>query len=924
MNTLLAATATLVWLGSGYVAAIHLADTRSATRLEVATLAGALGLVILAGASLLGVMPRPVIAAVAIALAVGIPAYLYRFYRGVLDRALREGRGIGAVPHPPAAAAVPGRADPGHADPRSTDAGPTDAGPAAARGDGDRAAHPETPPGDPERGARRPAASVWPAILLVAAVAASFRFVNLGYSELQGDEARAVLMAHELGRSRSPEILLLHKKGPLEVVLPAGTLRLGDGREGTARLPFAIAGFLGVLAVLALGTRLWGFRAGFVAAMLLAVDGYLIAFARIVQYQSLVFLFSALAVWCAWRFHQRAPDGDRLLLVAGLCLGFGSWAHYEMVFAAPPVAWLALARGRAERWPARTWVRRLAPPALLALAVAAAFYVPFARHPHFAETRAYILERRVGSPPYNMLGDFFQRASFYNASYYVALMGAALVATVIARLRSAWGWAGAALGLAWAAAFGVLVARPAWFAFGPADADPRRSLAILVFLPVAVAVFAAPRVDARWRAVWLWLLGPFFAAGFLVQKPHTHFYTLLPAWALLVGWGVDRGLRRLAALPRADVTRPAATLAGAALVAVFALHQWWVFVNHTPEYKRVFPRARLAGYWQPFGDTPPRGGYFGFPYRAGWNSVRALFEAGVLSGDYDSNEEPLITGWYTAGAPRCAGRPRYHLVAWNPQDAVDLPLAAIERDYHPHTIIRVNGQPKLWVWDREPVPGGPVTIEDGPAAAAAWRQARGGTAAPIPIRRDRSIPVAQALELPVPESPRDVRFGHRIRLRGADFPLASEAAGALAEDPADDPAAAAGAAPGAIAPPFARVRGPLPGDLGVTLLWEAYAPVDRDYSVFVHVVDAAGQTVAQSDGWPGCGAEATHAWAVGAVHVDPRVVDLPEPLPPGRYTVRAGLYDPATGERLPAREGTADHTDAATLWAFELTAGDKP
>lgn len=883
MNTLVAAAATLVWLGAGYVAAIHLADTRSTTRLERAALAGGLGLVVLAGATLLGVLPRPVAAAVAVVLAVAIPRYLYRFYRDVLDRALREG--------------------------------PTPDTPADSRS----APLPQHRGWGPGGGGRAADALHLPAILLLVAVAAFFRFAHLGYSELQGDEARAVLMAHEMGRTRSPEILLLHKKGPLEVVLPAGTLRLGDWREGTARLPFAVAGFLGVLAVLALGTRLWGFRAGFVAAMLLAVDGYLIAFARIVQYQSVVFLCSVLAVWCAWRFHQRAPDGDRMLLLAGLCLGFGSWAHYEMVFAAPPVAWLALARGRAERWPAREWVRRLAPAALLALAVAAAFYVPFVRHPHFAETRAYILERRVGSPPFNMLGDYFRRASFYNASYYVMLMGGALAAVAVARLRAGWGRAGAALGLAWAAAFTVLVARPGWFEIGPADADPRRSLALLVFLPIAAAIFAAPRIDTRWRAVWLWLVGPFFAASFLVQKPHTHFYTLLPAWALAVGWGVDRGLTHLEAGAPVALARRAAPLVGAALVAVFALHQWWVFVNHAPEYKRVFPAARLGGYWQPFGDTPPRGGYFGFPYRAGWNTVRALFESGALSGDYDSNEEPLITGWYTGGAPRCAGRPRYHLVAWNPQDAVDLPLEAIERDYHLHTTIRVNGQPKLWVWDREPVPGGPTTLDEDPATATPWRLSAGAPAAGSPAGaaapgRDRSVPVAQALDLPVPEVPRDVRFGHRIRLRGVDLPLASEAAGAPVGTRAGSRAARQGDPPPV-------VRAPLPGALGVTLLWEAYAPVDRDYSVFVHVVDAAGNTVAQSDGWPVCGTEPTHGWEVGDVHLDPRVVDLPPSLAPGRYTVRAGLYDPATGERLPAREGQADHTDAAELWAFELAAG---
>jgi len=783
----------------------------------------------------------------------------------------------------------------------------------------------------------------WPralAVLALIAVTGFFRFANLGYSELQGDEARAVLMAHELRRSGDAEVLLLHKKGPLEILLPAALMFRGDLGETTARLPFAVAGFLGVLAVLVLGARWWGARAGWVAAMLLALDGYLIAFARIVQYQSVVFLCSVLAVGCAWRFYRRAADGDRALALAGLLVGLGTWAHYEMVFALPPVAWLALARAREEGWGARAALRRFAPAALLLAGVAALFYLPFVRHPHFAATSAYILDRRVGNPPYNMLADFFDRASFYNASYYVVAMAAALAAVVAARLRGAWGRGGTILAAAWLGALGVLAARPEWFAIGPAGADPPRSLAVLVFAPVGIALLADARADAPWRAALLWLAGPFLAAGFLVQKPHTHFYTMLPAWALVVGWGADRGLAFVKDRGGRAAAWAIALVAGAGLFAVLAVHQYVVFIRHTPEYKRVYPEARLPGYWVPFGDEPPRGGYFGFPYRAGWNTVRALFEVGGLSGDYDSNEEPLITGWYTGGAPRCPGRPRYYIVAWRPQDAEDIPLSDVERDYHLHLVIRVGGMDKLWVYDREPVPGGPITLDDDPAAIYDWLTFVPGFEGPGPgggpSRPGRSVPVAQSLALPLPEVARDARFGDAIQLAGADFPLLSEAAGALAwEAPADDAGRggdaigdleSVGGGPGNTAPVPVLRRPFADNVLGVTLVWEALGAVDRDYSVFVHLVDAGGRTVAQSDGWPDCGRSATSAWRTGEVRYDPRTLPLPGDLPEGRYTVRAGLYDPADGERLAVQEGLGAPRDAVDLWAFDLAdeAGGAP
>ncbi len=862
MSASLSLVVTILWLAAGFIALAHWVRTKDLDWAEWAVLSGGLGLVILTGLTLLGLLPRPLAVASALALMLALPVYLYFYYQRLF-----------------ASAAQP-------ADRRLT--------------------------------GRQSAL----ALTLLLGIAAFFRFTYLGYSEFQGDEARAALMAHELGRSGSPEVLLLHKKGPLEVLLPATPIRWGDLSERSARLPFAIAGLLGVLGVLGLGTRLWNPRAGWIAALLLAIDGYLIAFARIVQYQSVVFLFSVLAVWCAWRFYQRAADGGRYLTLAGLLVGLGTWAHYEMIFALPPVAWLVLARGHAERWDARAAVRHLWLPLALMLGVTALFYVPFVRHPHFSETSAYILERRVGGGlPYNMLGDYFNRASFYNAGYYVIFMALALVAVIVARLRVAWGRVGLVLAAAWLIAFSVLALRPDLFVIGGAGGMataaaagiPPRSLAVLVFLPVFVALILAPRTGAKWRALLLWFAGPFFAASFFVQKPHTHFYTLLPAWGLMVGWGLDHGLGWLEGRFEPRLVRIGAALAGSLLFVVFALHQYVVFIRHDPEYKRVYPEARLPGYWTPFGDEPPRGGYFGFPYRAGWNTVRALVESGLVSGDYDSNEELLITGWYTNGAPRCTGGdepptlPRYYMVAWRPQDAEEIPLDVIEKDYHLAFVVESGGMDKLKIYDRQPVEGVPLRLKDDPAEVYGWVGAVADLAGPgiepvIPPP-GRSIPVAQALELPLPEVHREARLGDAVRLLGADFPLASEAFGALEW----------ASAPGT---PVV-VHGVPAGGLGVTLVWQAEAPLDRDLLVFIHVVDAEGRTIAQSDGVPGCGQNLTRGWRPGEIIFDPHAVALPPDLPAGVYTVRAGLYNPADGTRLPVSEGGAT-SDAVTLWSFEL------
>ncbi len=942
---MIALLVTTLWLAAGALALAHLLRLRGLDLCELLSLPVAIGLSGLLLASALPLLPSPWSIVLLLAFLILLPFYLYRDYRRRLEEiSARYAAESGDAGDDPVddASELASAIEADEEDPASGVAGGEPRGQADAR--------------DPWPLGPKPSGLRVAALALLLILAGWLRLAHLGYAEFQGDEARAMLMAHEIGRSNDPEALLRHKKGPAEVLLPSAGLRLGDLSEGGARLPFALAGLAAVLLVWALGARLFGSRAGWLAALLVALDGYLVAFSRIVQYQSVVLLFSVAAVWCAWRFHRRARDGDRCLILAGLLLGLGSWAHYEMIFAAPPVAWLVLSRAWREGWSARRWLRQAGPPLALAAIVCGSFYLPFALHEQFGQTWTYIAERRVGGGmPYNMLGDWFTRASFYNASYYVAGIALVLVAVVVSRLAAAWGRAGRALGGLWLLGLAVVVLRPEWLEIGPAEADPPRSLALLVFLPVLAALLAAPGLDARWRMLLLWLAGPFLAAAFLVQKPHTHFYTMMPAWLLLCGWGLDRAVTWLEARAGQRDGRRIALAAGSAILVVFVLHQHVVFVRHDPEYKRVWPEARLPGYWQPF-ESLPRGGYFGFPYRAGWSTLREIYRAGLISGSYDSNEESLITGWYSFGAPRCPIDPDYYLVAWRPQDVEDVPEEIIERDYHRSWVITVNGRPKLEVYQREPTSGEAITIEDDGSIRDwldEWEDIVSDTAedfrAPpsaLDLRRaDDSIAVAAALELPLVEDRREWIFDDSIRLVGLDYPLQSEAYGAPIGDSmanadqdveslADGQATAPGGGPVAAIPEQRPSLGA--AGLGLTFVWQALAPIETNYSVFVHLVDEAGNTVAQSDGWPDCGRAPTASWGRdedGNFQTDPAAFvydphrlmmstdQAVDGLPEGIYTVRAGLYDPATGQRLPARpmdEAEAGAADAIELWRFRI------
>ena len=266
-------------------------------------------------------------------------------------------------------------------------------------------------------------------------VAVFLRFGNLGYSEFQGDESRAMLMAAGVLRGEDG-ILFLHKKGPVEILLPTAFYALdGTIEEFTARFPFALANVAGMACVYVLTRRLFPnlALAAPVAASLLAVDGYMVAFGHLVQYQSVVFLMMALAAWCACVWYR---EGNAVLIVLSVSfVAVGVLAHYEAILVAPFVAWLFWCRGRNEGWRLSRWLQRAVIAGTAFAVVAGVFYVPFILNPSFASTADYIVDRRVGGGVFhNNLGDFFYRATFYSSTYYISFLVLGLLVFAAHRL----------------------------------------------------------------------------------------------------------------------------------------------------------------------------------------------------------------------------------------------------------------------------------------------------------------------------------------------------------------------------------------------------------------------------------------------------------------------------------------------------------
>ena len=90
-----------------------------------------------------------------------------------------------------------------------------------------------------------------------------------------------------------------------------------------------------------------------------------------------------------------------------------------------------------------------------------------------------------------------------------------------------------------------------------------------------------------------------------------------------------------------------------------------------------------------------------------------------------------------------------------------------------------------------------------------------------------------------------------------------------------------------------------PGEtLRLTLYWEALAPLEESYTVFVHVLGEKAQMWAIGDGVPVKGQAPTFIWQPGQTVTDSHDLTLDQNTPPGVYDVEVGLYLLETNERL--------------------------
>ncbi len=368
-------------------------------------------------------------------------------------------------------------------------------------------------------------------------------------------------------------------------------------------------------------------------------------------------------------------------------------------------------------------------------------------------------------------------------------------------------------------------------------------------LLVLIGLFLGWRTARRATVVLVaWFVPFFILLVFIMRFPGTHFYQMMSSWSLLAALP-------LTALIHSTTIRPTIRRGVLALVvawlAVSVGYLYLMFFRQDPEYLINYEEARVPLYWAPYGKNVPQQPRFGFPIYEGWKTLGTLAEWGCLNGSYASNEgSHSLPQWYLDSLRKVQvqASPDFVFVPLHLQEPDPRFVAAAMNDYERVGEVRVRGEPRIEIWSRGPLPV-PYVEYDADMFDTAFD------------RSGPAIGTKPELEAAVREVP-----------LGAEMVLESAALEGT-ELTQDD-------------------------TLHLVLIWRPQQALDKDYKVFVHLVDGTGQPLAQWDGLPCFNLARTSEWAAGEPVEDHVMMTIPADMPQGKYSLLIGLYDGVTGQRL--------------------------
>jgi 4-amino-4-deoxy-L-arabinose transferase-like glycosyltransferase len=427
--------------------------------------------------------------------------------------------------------------------------------------------------------------------IILVVIAAWLRLSNLGYSDYQGDEIKALFLPPQ-GQS-ALGFLMDQRKGPIQFLITA-FLKIFDpdySNQFLIRLPFALAGILAVYFFYKLIKLHFGNKVAFYSTFFVATNGFLIAFSRIVQYQSFVILFMILAlyVFSLASVHKKWE-------IKGIYLGFLFWAlsilsHYDGIFIGPFVLYILYTWYTKSGISVKRRIRHFIGGGLVFVSSLAVFYVPFILTIS-AATMDYWQGRLTGTGGKISSSQYLFRV--YNPIYIIHIYAA---------------------------------------------------LGILGFVKAVIP----PQLRTKLKeiALFAWFILAFFFMEILVSIPGTHIYTYLIPLTVFMGIGVTLVQDVVRKIFPANLSLYLSTAGIAAVFLFIFLQVNQIFVDNYREYPWENEKFLVWEFHKP--SAVFHLSMFGFPYQRDWEGVNSIvrsFDDGSEEIFYSTNERSPISRYY--------------------------------------------------------------------------------------------------------------------------------------------------------------------------------------------------------------------------------------------------------------------------------------
>jgi len=496
------------------------------------------------------------------------------------------------------------------------------------------------------------------------------RFVNLGHSDFQGDEIKALYLPEE--GQEVTDYLIDQRKGPLQFTITY-LLKFADPlyqNQFLIRLPFAIAGFISIYYFYKLIKDMFGKKAAFYASFLFATNGFLIAFSRIVQYQSFVIMFMIGALY--------------FLRKKNIYMGLIFWAlsvlaHYDGLFIFPLAfyyiyQYLVELNGTKLKINGKHFLHFFI-AGIISLALLASFYIPFIQNIS-SNTQSYWLGRITGEASDKISSSMYLFTVYqpiYVIHIYLALFTLG-ISTIIAQFIKS-----------------------------------NKYTKKIGFINKLIKNFPTFENSKELIATGIWFLIAIIVMEVLIYIPGTHIYVYIIPATIFCALGIiliETLLNKIIKIKNIAVM-------GIGIIFTFiALQMYALFIDNNQEYPWEEEKFLIWTFPRP---TPAYHlSMFGFPYFRNWEGLKEFIESYPKNqAAYSTNERTTISRHFIT-LPKESNLAGFYIYIRNPQSfenvVVHQKVSYWMSKYKPIYVYSKNGINMVEIYLMEP--GGKEVIID--------------------------------------------------------------------------------------------------------------------------------------------------------------------------------------------------------------------